>query len=81
MLLILAGFVFGFLLFLGFSLVVFSSQGFVLGFWLGYLCILRGASRSPCVPRGTLRFFDIYNFTYQKKNYGRKGPANSIFAM
>ena len=38
-----------------------------MGFWLGYLCILRGASRSPCVPRGALRFFDIYISTYQKK--------------
>jgi sterol desaturase/sphingolipid hydroxylase (fatty acid hydroxylase superfamily) len=49
---------------------------FVLGFWLGYLCILRGISCFPCVSRGTLRFFVIYNITYQKKKKKRANLSN-----
>jgi hypothetical protein len=36
--------------------------GCYLGFWLGFLVIL------SCVLGGALRFFDIYNITYKKKN-------------
>ena len=46
----------------GFSFGAFSRVlGCFFGFLVGYLCIL------SCVLRGALRFFDIYNITYQKR--------------
>jgi hypothetical protein len=46
---------------------------FLLGLSVGLpMYILRGASRFSCVPRGALRFFNIYNITYIKKKKKKK---------
>jgi hypothetical protein len=64
------GFCFGFifvLIFLGVFLghmLGFSSQGVCFGFLVGPP--MYTPRRFPCIPRGALYFFYIYNITYQK---------------